>query len=78
MQEEKKESASNKFEGKIFVVTGTMPSGKSRNDIEGYIKENGGKTSKSVSSKTTYVVVGLDAGSKEKKIYTSIKYMMFQ
>lgn len=67
MKEKQKESTSNKFEAMIFVVTGTMPSGKSRNEIEDYIKSNGGKTSKSVNGKTTYVVVGLNAGSKETK-----------
>lgn len=62
-----KETTSNQFEGMVFVVTGTMPSGRNRTEIEDLIKEHGGKTSKSVSAKTNYVVVGDDAGSKEEK-----------
>ena len=70
MQHEVKETVGNSFEGFVFVVTGTMPSGRNRNEIEDLIKEHGGKTSKSVSSKTNFVVVGDDAGSKEEKART--------
>lgn len=67
MKHEVKETVGNSFEGMVFVVTGTMPSGRNRNEIENLIKEHGGKTSKSVSAKTNFVVVGDDAGSKEEK-----------
>jgi DNA ligase (NAD+) len=49
--------------GKTFVVTGTLK-GFSRQDIERAIKDNGGKTSGSVSKKTDYVLAGAEAGSK--------------
>ena len=62
LHHEAKEQASNRFEGKTFVITGTLS--RPRKEIEGYIKENGGKTSGSVSKKTNYLVAGADAGSK--------------
>jgi DNA ligase (NAD+) len=49
--------------GKTFVVTGTL-TGYSRDEIEGLIKQLGGKATGSVSSKTDYVVAGEKAGSK--------------
>jgi DNA ligase (NAD+) len=52
--------------GKTFVVTGTLK-GFSRQDIERAIKDNGGKTSGSVSKKTDYVLAGAEAGSKLEK-----------
>jgi DNA ligase (NAD+) len=52
-----------KFEGKIFVVTGTMARF-SRAEIEDLIRRLGGKTSSSVSRKTDYVVAGENPGSK--------------
>lgn len=64
MEHKKAESASNVFEGMVFVVTGTMPSGVNRNTIEAKIKANGGKVSKSVSAKTTFLVAGDEAGAK--------------
>ena len=39
----------------------------SRNEASDIIEKLGGKTSGSVSKKTTYVVVGENAGSKERK-----------
>src|SRR5437588_12371565 len=49
--------------GKTFVVTGTLEHF-SREEIEGLIKQLGGKATGSVSKKTDYVVVGDNAGSK--------------
>ncbi len=51
--------------GKIFVLTGTLPT-LSREDAKKKIIENGGKVSSSVSSKTDFVLAGEDAGSKLK------------
>ena len=49
--------------GKTFVVTGTLDS-MSREAATAAIERLGGKVSGSVSRKTTYLVVGADAGSK--------------
>ena len=49
-----------------FVLTGTLPTF-SRNEASEIIASFGGKTSSSVSKKTTYVLAGEDAGSKLKK-----------
>ena len=49
--------------GKTFVLTGTLPT-LSRREAKSKIEESGGKVTGSVSSKTSYVVVGSDAGSK--------------
>jgi DNA ligase (NAD+) len=49
--------------GKTFVVTGTLPAF-SREEAQDFIKTHGGKVAGSVSSKTSYVVVGEAAGSK--------------
>jgi DNA ligase (NAD+) len=51
------------LDGKTFVVTGTLK-GFGRQEIERAIKDNGGKTSGSVSKKTDYVLAGAEAGSK--------------
>lgn len=52
-----------RFSGKVFVLTGTLPTLK-RNDAKGMIEKFGGKVSGSVSKKTDYVLAGDDAGSK--------------
>ncbi len=51
------------FEGKTFVLTGTLPNLK-RSEAKQMIEENGGKVSGSVSKKTDFVVAGEEAGSK--------------
>lgn len=53
----------NRFEGKTFVLTGTLPTMK-RSDAKALIEQYGGKVSGSVSKKTSYVVAGEEAGSK--------------
>jgi len=62
----KKKIKDNRFEGKTFVLTGTLPSF-TRKEAEEIIKSFGGKTSGSVSKKTDYVLAGEDAGSKLQK-----------
>ncbi|MCR4593456.1 MAG: NAD-dependent DNA ligase LigA [Clostridiales bacterium] len=57
------ESKDNRFEGKTFVVTGTLVKYK-RNEIEELIESFGGKAASSVSKKTSYVLAGEAAGSK--------------
>lgn len=53
----------NRFEGKTFVLTGTLPTLK-RNEAKAIIEKFGGKASGSVSKKTDYVLAGEEAGSK--------------
>ena len=55
-----------RFEGKIFVLTGAL-SKFTRDEASEKIELFGGKVSGSVSKKTSYVVVGENAGSKERK-----------
>lgn len=52
-----------RFSGMTFVLTGTLPTYK-RNEAAAIIESFGGKTSSSVSKKTTYVLAGEEAGSK--------------
>lgn len=49
--------------GLTFVVTGTLPTW-SREEAQDFIKAYGGKVTGSVSNKTSYLVVGENAGSK--------------
>ena len=51
------------FVGKLFVLTGTLPS-LTREDAKELIETAGGKVSGSVSKKTSYVIAGAEAGSK--------------
>jgi len=53
----------NRFAGKTFVLTGTLPS-YTRDEAEALIESFGGKASGSVSKKTSYVLAGEEAGSK--------------
>lgn len=56
-------ASDSRFEGMTFVLTGTLP-GYSRKEASDIIESFGGKTSSSVSKKTTYVLAGEEAGSK--------------
>lgn len=59
-------SSSKNLEGKVFVLTGTLPDF-GRSEIAERIEQQGGKVSSSVSKKTDYVVTGESAGSKLEK-----------
>ncbi len=65
MRSEKK-VIDNRFEGKTFVLTGTL-SRFTRTQASEVIETYGGKTSSSVSKKTDYVLAGEAAGSKLQK-----------
>ena len=58
--------SNSNFTGGTFVITGTLEN-YTRDEIEELIENNGGKTSSSVSSKTTAVIVGTNPGSKYDK-----------
>ena len=57
------ENIDNRFEGKTFVLTGTLEE-YTRGEVSNLIEKFGGKTSGTVSKKTDYVLAGEEAGSK--------------
>ena len=57
------ENIDNRFEGKTFVLTGTLEN-YTRGEASNLIEKLGGKTSGTVSKKTDYVLAGEEAGSK--------------
>ena len=59
-------TTNQKLAGKTFVITGTLPTLK-RDEAKDLIQNAGGKVTNSISSKTDYLVVGEDAGSKLEK-----------
>lgn len=61
-----KEIVDTRFQGKTFVLTGTLPT-MTRSEASAIIESFKGKTASSVSKKTDYVLAGEDAGSKLKK-----------
>lgn len=63
MREIEDENSDNRFLGKTFVLTGTLENF-TRDEASEIIEKFGGKTSGSVSKKTSYVLAGEDAGSK--------------
>ena len=63
MQVKNEEEIDNRFEGKVFVLTGSLEK-YTRQEAADIIEKYGGKTSGSVSKKTTYVLAGENAGSK--------------
>ena len=56
-------TSDDRFEGKTFVLTGSLEK-YSRDEASSIIERLGGKTSSSVSKKTSYLLAGEDAGSK--------------
>ena len=63
MELNKVENLDNRFEGKVFVLTGSLEK-YTRDEASKIIENFGGKTSSSVSKKTDYVLAGEEAGSK--------------
>ena len=63
MEEEVKDSGNSAFAGKVFVLTGTLPT-YSRSEASEIILSLGGTVSSSVSKNTSYVLAGEAAGSK--------------
>ena len=63
MQRLKEDNEDDRFAGKTFVLTGTLEK-YSREEATNIIEKFGGKTSGSVSKKTSYLLAGEDAGSK--------------
>jgi DNA ligase (NAD+) len=63
MQEKQKALIDTRFAGMSFVFTGTLAE-RSREEAEALVAAHGGKAGGSVSKKTSYLVVGEDAGSK--------------
>lgn len=57
------QKAQGTLSGKVFVLTGTLPT-LDRKEAQELIEANGGKVSSSVSKKTDFVVAGEEAGSK--------------
>lgn len=69
-------SESNCLAGMTFVITGTLYKDGvkiTRDAVQKMIEDNGGKASGSVSQKTSVVIIGEDAGSKETKARELVK-----
>lgn len=64
--EEEKEKKEQLFEGKTIVLTGKLEKF-TREEATLLIESLGGRASSSVTKKTTFVVAGVDAGSKKQK-----------
>ena len=63
MTAKEEESADQRWEGKTFVLTGSLEN-YTRGEATNIIEKFGGKTSSTVSKKTDYVIAGEEAGSK--------------
>src|SRR5882724_8110080 len=57
------EQTDQRFAGKVFVLTGTLPD-MTRDEARELIESNGGRVTGSVSKKTDFVLAGADPGSK--------------
>ena len=53
---DKDSNTNNILNGLTFVITGSVNHFKNRDELKNYIEENGGKTSGSISSKTSYLI----------------------
>ena len=51
-----KKPSGTKLEGLTFVITGDVHHFKNRDEMKAFIEQNGGKTSGSVSGKTSYLI----------------------
>lgn len=60
------QQSTHAFQGKTFVLTGTLAK-LSRKEAEELIKARGGKVSSSVSKKTDFLLAGANPGSKQEK-----------
>ncbi|MCR4688116.1 MAG: NAD-dependent DNA ligase LigA [Saccharofermentans sp.] len=63
---EVRQAMSEALAGLTVCITGTLP-GMTRDEASVYIESNGGKVTSSVSKKTSLLLAGEDAGSKERK-----------
>ena len=63
MEARRQETQSAALAGRIFVLTGTLPT-MSRKEATQLIESHGGKVTSSVSKKTSYVLAGEEAGGK--------------
>lgn len=66
MEDEQQEQRDKRFEGKTFVLTGSLEN-YTREQVGEMIEKLGGKVSSSVSKKTSCVLAGQEAGSKLQK-----------
>jgi len=67
--EEPRTQTGDSLQGMTVVITGTLPT-LSREQAASLVEASGGRVANSVSKKTTFVVVGADAGSKLEKART--------
>jgi len=67
--EEPRTQTGDALKGKTVVITGSLPT-LSREQASALVEANGGRIASSVSKKTSFVVVGEDAGSKLEKART--------
>ena len=66
ISEPETQTTDQRFAGKVFVLTGTLP-GITRDEARELIEASGGRVTGSVSKKTDFVVAGADPGSKLEK-----------
>jgi DNA ligase (NAD+) len=62
-QQPARAQSDDRFAGKQFVLTGTLPT-MTRDEARGLIEDRGGRVTSSVSKKTDFVLAGAEPGSK--------------